>query len=111
MFSQSDLKYLQDALTDEKAGIEFANAVINGLVLSPDTFRRLGIAMGSDDIAEDIQDAILGEKSLTVDDKEYLTDGFSSANIGAQIVAYIIKSLGISNLVNPPLYYNITSSY
>lgn len=107
--SNNSKVYLRDALTLDSAGDELALAMANGLLLSADTLRRLGIACADDKIAAEIQSAMLGGRALSADDKRYMTDAFSSEVVSAEAVLNI--SNNPNNIINPPVSVGMPAGF
>jgi hypothetical protein len=77
------------ALADVKAGKEFCAAIDAGAILSPKTFIRLTDAMGSKTVAQNIQAAMLCQRSLSLHDQAVMEDGFASDDVMEAVVASI----------------------
>jgi len=94
--SKNSVISIQDALTSVSAGNELANAIQNGCTLSPDTFRRLQIAMDDDGVGSDIQAAILGNQSLSIKDIQYMVDGFASQRVAGDVANNIAGGISLA---------------
>ena len=80
---------LIDMLTSKIAGNELALAVMNGSVLSDYTMKRLVIAMGDEEVAKNIQAAMLCTKALSVHDIRVMVDAFSNALLAAEFISNV----------------------
>lgn len=96
-----------DSLTDPKAGNELASAINSGLVLSPNTLKRLRIAMGNSKVADHLQSAILGTRFLSRHDKSVMNSGFASATVSKEIS----DATDIANLVPPPINVSMPAGF
>jgi hypothetical protein len=72
--------HIISGLGSTSAGLELVSAIQNESVLSADTFTRLQDCLGEDDVASDLQAAILGANSLSPRDVQFIRDGFSFAD-------------------------------
>lgn len=105
--SKNSTNIFIDSLTKDSAGLELAQALNNGLHLSPETLFRLGIALSDTGVANHLQSAILGTGVLSARDIQYLTDGFASADVAAEIVTIA----GIAGLVPLPVNVSMPTGF
>jgi hypothetical protein len=72
--------YLISGMGSTVAGNELIQAILNQSVLSADAFSRLQDCLGEDDVASNMQQAILGTNSLSPRDVSFVKDGFSMSD-------------------------------